>query len=376
MRTHPVANKPFRTLLLLGLIPLSGLYSCSSSTAKDTIQEKEKSFPVVTVLEKDTTLELQYIANIEARKNVEIHARVGGMLEHVHVDEGQMVQKGQLLFSINDDELKIALSKANAALNSAIADARVTQVEKERIKLLVDKKIVTSTELELADAKLNAQNAKIEEARSEKSAVEKRLSYTHIYSPFTGVIDRIPLKSGSLLAEGSLLTTISDISSVYAYFNISENEYLKLLRNGQQDNPGSEISLILADGSVYPFKGQIEASESEIDESTGNIAFRADFPNPKGFLKHGASATLSINKPVGRVLMVPQKSVLEIQDRNYVYVLDANNVVKMQNFKPAQRVNGYYIVREGLQPNDRIVYEGIQSIRDGQKITPVLSESI
>lgn len=376
MNKHSSSRIRFVSLMFAGLLPVIALYSCSSSTAKDASPGKDKSFPVVTVVEKDTTLELEYIANIEARKNIEIHARVGGVLEQIFVDEGQMVQKGQLLFSINDDELKIALSKAGAALNSAIADARIAQVEKERIKKLVEKKIISPTELDLADARLNSQKAKIEEARSEKSAVEKRLSYTRIYSPFSGVIDRLPLKSGSLLTEGSLLTTISDISSVYAYFNISENEYLKLMRNGQQDSLGTEVRLVLADGSRYPFEGQIEASESEIDERTGSIAFRADFPNPRGILKHGASATLSITKPVGRVLMVPQKSVLEIQDRNYVYILDANNVVKMQNFKPAQRINGYYIVREGLQANDRIVYEGIQSIRDGQKINPVLTGAI
>lgn len=360
--------------IILLVLPILCLYGCSTSNASNSSSEKEKTYPVVALKAKDTTLSLQYVAEIQARKNVEIHARVQGILKRIHVDEGQTVRKGQLLFSINDDELQIALSKARAAMKTATADARIAQVEKERVKTLVDKKIVTRTELDLAEAKWHALRAKIDEASAEIAAVNRRLSYTHVHAPFDGVIDRLPLKEGSLLSEGSLLTTISDINSVLAYFNISENEYLSLMRsNGDDSLEHNEISLVLADGSVYPYKGKIQASESEINDNTGSIAFRADFPNPARILRHGASATLVITKPASQVLMVPQKSVLEIQDKNYVYVVEGGNTVKMKNFQPAQRVNGYYIVRNGLQPGEEIIYEGIQSLREGEKVKPIRS---
>lgn len=365
--------------IYLMALPLLCLYSCTTGNASDNSNMigKIKDYPVVPVLEKDTSLHLQYVANIQARKNVEIHARVSGILEEIHVDEGETVRKGQLLFTIDDDELQIELSKKSAALNIAKADARVAEVEVERVKALVDKNIVSSTELDLAEAKLNALKAKTEEVRAEKAAVEKRLSYTRIRSPFEGVIDRLPLKTGSLLSDGSLLTTISDIHTILAYFNLSENEYLQLIRaSGEDSMAGNKVTLILSDGTEYPHKGLIDASESEINEGTGSIAFRADFPNPDKVLRHGASATVIISKPPVAMLMVPQKAVLEIQDKNYVYVVGDDNIVRMKSFEPAQRINGYYVVRNGLSSGDKIVYEGIQSLRDGEKIKPMFIKAM
>lgn len=359
----------------LKAIPILLLHACTPGNASENVNDKPKSYPVIKVLEKDTSLQLQYVADIQARKNVEIHARVSGILHTIHVEEGQTVKKGQLLFTINDDELQIALSKANAAFNSIAADAKVTEVEMERVNMLVTKNIVSKTELELAEAKLNAAKAKTEEARAEIAAVRRSLSYTKIHSPFDGVINRLPLKSGSLLSNGSLLTTISDLHTMLAYFNISENEYLHLMRSNEDDSlDQNEVGLILADGTTYPFKGKLEAAESEIKENTGSIAFRADFPNPGQLLKHGATATLVIKKPAKRVLMIPQKSVIEIQDKNFVYILDESNVARMKNFRPLHRLDNYYIINDGLKANDRIIYEGVQSIREGEKINPVAAK--
>jgi membrane fusion protein (multidrug efflux system) len=345
--------------------------ACTSGNASNKGPVKEqKSYPVVPVLLKDTILQLQYVADIQARKNVELHARVEGVLEKIYVDEGQNVSKGQLLFKINDEELLIQRKKTIALLNSAKAEAKVAEVEKERVSLLVEKKIVSATELDLANAKLNALKARISVAEAEKAAVEKQISYTAVHSPFDGIIDRLPLKAGSLLSNGSLLTTISDIHSMHAYFNVPENEYFRLVQANELNN-NYEIKLILADGSTYKHSGKTETSESEIDDETGSIAFRVNFPNPERILKHGASGTLVISKPVSDAIMIPQKAVFEIQDKNYVYVLGVDNKVRMTPFEPAQRISDFYIVRSGLKGNERIVYEGIQSIRDGETIKPV-----
>ena len=366
----------FKSYYMLAM-PVFCLYACTTGKTSPERSDRYKAYPVISVIEKDTSLHLQYVADIQARKNVEIHSRVAGILENIHVDEGEQVRKGQLLFSINDDELQIALSKANAALNSDIADARVAQVEVDRVKMLVAKNIISATELDLSETKLNAAKAKIEEARSEKAAVQKRLSYTRIYSPFDGVIDRLPMKAGSLLFEGALLTTISDIHSVFAYFNISENEYLQLLRlHGGDSINSDDVRLVLSDGSAYPFTGKVEAAESEINDNTGTIAFRADFPNPHKILRHGASATLVIRKPASRMLMVPQRSVLEIQDKNYVYVVDQKNIVRMKSFNPTQRLKDHYIVGDGLSVNDKIIYEGIQFLHDGEQIVPIPTQNM
>ncbi|HVX49685.1 MAG TPA: efflux RND transporter periplasmic adaptor subunit [Chitinophagaceae bacterium] len=332
--------------------------------------------PVFKLSRQDTVLFKDYVTDIQAIKNVEIRARVQGFLEKINVDEGQTVKKGEVLFQINDEEYVSALAKAKANVTSAIAEAKAASLEVGRTKILVDKNVVTHSELDLAEARLKAANAKIEEAKAEQQSAETKLSYTEIRSPFDGVIDRIPLKTGSLVDPGSLLTTISDISEVYAYFNVSESEYLqyeKKMKEHRQDM-SNIIQLVLADGTSYPYKGKIETLGGEFDDNTGSIAFRARFSNPEKLLKHGASGKVRLTTEEENVILVPQKSVFEIQDKSYVFLVDTtNNKVTMRGFKPRVRIDKYYIVQSGLKPGDEIVYEGVQNLRDGAKIKPLSS---
>jgi len=373
--------------ILLGwlLLILAGLSQtgCSSyggqNSKQDTLQ-----LPVITLSGKDTVLQTAYVADIQAIKNVEIRARVKGFLEGIYIDEGRLVKKGQLLFKINDDEYKTALSKARAALQNAEAAARATQLEVERVQILVDKHVVAPSELDVAKARLAADNANIEEARSSVTSAENHLSYTSVRAPFDGLIDRIPLKPGSLIDEGTLLTSLSDISAMYAYFSFPENEYLQYQRTrhlAAQNSPGqpgqvshgfsnNEVKLVLADGSNYPYSGVIETVEGEIEQTTGSIDFRARFPNPQQLLRHGATARLYISTRADSVLLVPQRSVFDIQDKSYVYLVDKDNKLHMQSFEPLTRFSHYYIVKQGLHPSDRILYEGAQNVREGMIIKP------
>jgi len=377
--------------ILLGwlLLILAGLSQtgCSSyggqNSKQDTLQ-----LPVITLSGRDTILQTAYVADIQAIKNVEIRARVKGFLEGIYIDEGRLVKKGQLLFKINDDEYKAALSKAHAALQNAEAAARATQLEVERVQILVEKHVVVPSELEVAKARLAADKANIEEARSSVTSAENHLSYTSVRAPYDGLIDRIPLKPGSLIDEGTLLTSLSDISAMYAYFSFPENEYLQYQRTRHlagQKNPGLEqdsagqyshgfnnnvVKLVLADGSSYPYSGIIETVEGEIEQTTGSIDFRARFPNPQQLLRHGATARLYISTRADSVLLVPQRSVFDIQDKSYVYLVDKDNKLHMQSFEPLTRFSHYYIVKQGLHPSDRILYEGAQNVREGMIIKP------
>ncbi len=352
-------------LIAWALMPV--LAACNNS--KENTKENEvKTLPVYVVTSRDTVVDVPYVADIQANRNVEVHSRTEGLLEKIYIKEGQHVNKGQLLFKINDSELQIELSKATAAYNSAKADAKVAQVEAERVQTLVDKKVITKTELDLAQAKYNAALAKAEVALSEKNAVSRRISYTSIHSPFTGVVDRLPLKEGSLVAPNSLLTTLSDLHTIYAYFNISENEYLQLADDATHDYNLEAIKLVLPNGNAYPFPGKLSSAESEIDENTGNIAYKVQFENPQGILRHGASGKILITRSFPKAIMIPQKAVFEIQDKNYVFLVNNEGVVKMTGVAISQRIADNYLVLSGLKASDRIVLEGIQSIRDGQKI--------
>ena len=340
--------------------------------AAETEVAPPKVLPVTNVLMKDTNLFREYVADIQAVQNVELRARVQGFLERIYVDEGQVVKKGQILFKINDEEYRAELAKETANLESSIAEAKASELEVDRLKIMVEKKVISETELSVAEAKLKAVNARIEQSRWAKSNAELRLSYTSIRAPFNGIIDRIPFKVGSLIDHGTLLTTVSNISEVFVYFNVSEGEYLEYVKSTVKESNGrnSLVSLMLADGTLYPYDGSVETMGGEFQASTGSISFRARFPNPNSILKHGATGKIRLSNTVTDAIMIPQKAVFEIQDKNFVFVVDSTNQVRMRNFIPKTRFSHYYIVESGLKSGEKIVFEGIQEIRDGMHIIP------
>jgi membrane fusion protein, multidrug efflux system len=367
MKISLVSNLPI--ILAMGLI----FYGCGTYSNK-TNQLQPEEYPVTEVFKKDVKIPLEFVTNIQAIQNVEIRARVPGYLENIYADEGTRVEQGQLLFKINDEEYRAEVNRAKASIASAEAETKTAMVELERVKLLVNNNVVAQTELDLAEAKLEIARSKIKVAKAEETAVEIKLANTSIHSPFRGIINKLPLKRGSLISEGLLLTTISDVSYVYTYFNVSEVEYLKFNRaNVKADTLFlNNVELLLADGSTFPEKGKVDAVQGEFEETTGTLVVRAKFLNPNFTLKHGSTGKLRLLEVQGNSLLIPQKSVLEIQDKNYVLMLDKNNVVMMKSFVPLRRVGDYYIVSKGVNEHDLIVYEGIQNVREGMVIKPLI----
>lgn len=362
--------KNYNLAVLFGL----GLFAASCTTqSKDTAENKDSilTIPVTELKAQKTDLHREYVGAIHAVKNVEIYARVKGYLEQVYVDEGKEVKKGQVLFRINSEEYAAELAKANASLQSAIADAKGAELELKRVKLLVEKNVISKTEIEVAQAKLAAANAKTEEAKSIKSTAALHLAQTQIKAPFDGIIDRLPYKTGSLINEGTLLTTLSDTKNVFVYFNVSENEYLEYTRaRGAASNQNTIVELELTDGSFFKHKGVIETMEGAFDEGTGSIAFRARFLNPEKLLKHGSTGTIRLTNTVENAILIPQKAAFEIQDKNFVYVVGKDNRIKTRSFVPKSRLSGYYVVKSGLEPGETIVCEGLQGLTDGSTINP------
>ncbi|MFD2744477.1 MULTISPECIES: efflux RND transporter periplasmic adaptor subunit [Sphingobacterium] len=359
---------------VMAMSAISVISACSaSSNESDTKTTKSgRSIPVTNLIEMDTTVYKQYIADIQAFKNVEIRSRLTGFLESIHVDEGAQVRKGQVLFRLNSDEYKSELAKATALRSSAQAEAKKIELEIERTKKLVDKNIVSETEYELLQVQLRAAKAKIAESDAMVQQAQTQLSFAQIRAPFDGRINRILLKEGSLLNEGSLLTSISDLSQVNVYFDISESEYLTLAKdsNFNRNTYRKDVQLLLANGDRYPSKGVAEIVESEFEVQTGSISLRARFPNERLLLSHGASGKIAVPMATGNLLFVHQKSVVEIQDKVYVYVLQDDNTIKMTPFDAGQRVGHFYVVNNGLHKEDKVVFEGLQGLRDGMTINP------
>jgi len=344
---------------------------CTAKAEASNVQPSEQVVVSTEVLSlRDTILKREYVTAIQAVRNVEIRSHLKGFLEEIYIDEGRFVRKGQLLFRLNDQELRAEMGKAKAAIAIAEADVLTMRMERDRIKILVGKQVISDSELALAEAKLGAAQARVQEARAAAEHIEVRLEYTKIRAPFDGVIDRIPLKVGSLVEEGVLLTTLSDVAQMYGYFEVSENEYLAISKaaRSEQNPEGTPVELLLSDGSIYPYNGKIETMTGEFGQSTGSIAFRAKFANPNHLLKHGATGKIVITKQQQDVLLVPQKAVFEVQDKNYVYIIGNDNLARIRPFTPKMRVADCYIVAEGLQPGERIAAEGTQYLRDGMSV--------
>jgi membrane fusion protein, multidrug efflux system len=349
-------------------------YSCSSK--KSTENAKLVEYPVIELKEKDTTLNKEYVAQIQSVKNVEIRSQANGYIKKILVDEGQFVTEGQILFQLNAEKYQNEVSKSIALTGSAEAEMSAAEVEVRRVKILADKNVISKTELDLAEAKYKIAKAKVAEAKVNQTNAELHLSYAFIKAPFSGVLNRIPLKVGSLVSEGTLLTTITDVNTMFAYFNLSEKEYLDFIENKKNDieHHADEVQLELANNKLFPLKGKIETTETEINSSTGSLAFRARFQNKDGLLKHGSSAKIFLTTPVNKVVLIPQKSVFEIQDKNYVYLLDKNNKVSIKSIVPSTRVGNAYLIKTELQAGDKILFEGNQTIAEGQIVQPKMVE--
>lgn len=347
--------------------------SCLTAAAcnqEQVLDKNPESFQVIAPLIKDTPYTSEYVAEIQSVRYVEVRSKIKGFIEKNHVDEGQSVKMGQLLFTLSFSEYEKELQKADADHKGALADLKATEVELHNVKHLVEKNIVSKPELEVLLAKTNALKAKVEEAVAHKEQVALHLSFAQIKAPYDGIINRIPHKMGSLVEEGDMLTSISDNREIFTYFNLSEIDYLNYINSLEKD--AKNVKLKLANSEFYPHPGKIEAIESEFDKETGNIAFRARFPNPDAILKHGANGKVIIDKLLKNALIIPQKSTFEIQDKLYVFVVDKNDTLKQRNIIPRMQLTDFYAVESGLSPDEKIVFEGVESAKDGSKINPVL----
>jgi membrane fusion protein (multidrug efflux system) len=346
---------------------LFGLLLLSACTTKKEEVEEIQTLEVSSPISVDTTIQQEFVADIHAVQNVEIRARVKGYLDRILVDEGKQVRKGQIMFTINSQEYVADLARAKAVLSQASAELKAEELTLVNTRLLVDKNVISKNQLAISLAKVDGLRAKREEALAHVRAAELKVEHSNIRAPFDGMVDRLPFKRGSLVDEGTLLTTLSDNHHVYAYFNVSEQEYLAFSAK-EGVNKSAAVDLVLANGETYPEKGVVETIEGEFDKNTGNIAFRARFANPAKLLRHGASGKVQLPKKVSGYWAIPQKSVFEIQEKSYVFVKTPSGEVKMKNITPDLRIPHFYLVKNGFSTQDTVLVEGIQLVKQGQKI--------
>ncbi|MBP8033871.1 MAG: efflux RND transporter periplasmic adaptor subunit, partial [Bacteroidia bacterium] len=268
-------------------------------------------------------------------------------------DEGQFVKKGQQMF-------KIMPQIYNAELQKAQAETNFAEIEYQNTKQLSEKNVVSPNELALAKAKLD-------KAKAEQSLAQTHLQFTDIKAPFDGIMDHFQVRLGSLINEGDLLSTLSDNSEMWVYFNVPESEYLNYKAHATEENL-LKVNLLMANNSVFAYPGVVTAIEADFNNETGNIAFRATFPNPKSLLRHGETGNIQMSIPLKGALIIPQKATYEVLEKKFVYVIDKDNKVKSREITVAAELPHIFIISKGLKENDKILLEGLRQVEENQKI--------
>ncbi len=338
---------------ILMLMSLCGLFYLTSCESKHEEKEEETKYLVTSPAQMDTLITQNYVCQIHSISHIELRAQERGYLQDIYVDEGKFVKKGQLLFRIMPNIYQAEMEKAQA-------EAKAAQIEVENTKPLADKNVVAKNELAMA-------NAKLEKAKAELSLAKVHLQFTEIRAPFDGIIDRFQVRLGSLVDEGQLLTTLSDNRQLWVYFNVPEAEYLNFKAHNQTDDK-MKVHLMMANNELFPHVGVVETIEADFNNETGNIAFRATFPNPKGLLRHGETGNIQMTVPLKNAIIIPQKATFEVLEKRYVFVVGNDHKVHTREINIAAEMPDLYIVRDGLKADEKILLEGIRKVKDGDKI--------
>jgi membrane fusion protein (multidrug efflux system) len=328
------------------------LVSCGKKEEQQMPPQGPMPFPVEKVVKQDAVVFQEYTANLEGQQNVEIRPKVNGFIQKIFVDEGQMVKKGQLLFKLETQTLSQDASAAKAMVQAA-------QVEVNRLKPLVDRKIISNVQLETA-------NAKLAQAKSAYGSIAANIGYATITSPVNGVVGSLPYREGSLVSATNEipLTTVSDSKIIRAYFTMNEKQLLTFNKTFSGATTVEKlknvpaVSLILVDDSEYNQKGKIVTVNGLVNPQTGTTEFRAEFNNPEGLLRSGSTGIVRLPIEQKNVILVPQNAVFEVQGKQFIYVVGAENKVK-STLITTNGVSGMnFIVTEGLSEGDLIVVEG------------------
>ena len=339
---------------------LGGLVLCLSACQKHEEHHAEvRKIVVTSPVIKDVVGTQQYVCQIHSRRHIEVRALESGYLEEIKLKEGQAVKQGELMF-------KILPTLYQAKLDAEKAEAELAQIEFNNTKKLFEQKVVSPQEVALAQAKLD-------KALAEVALAQAELNFTDVKAPFDGIIDRLYEQQGSLIEESDILTTLSDNQVMWVYFNVPEARYLEyktgLDKNGNPVDGNLQIELVLANGNKFPQEGKIGAIEADFNNTTGNIAFRADFPNPSGLLRNGQTGTILIHRKLEDAIVIPQRATFEILDKRYAYVVDKDGVVHQRDVEvDSNALDDIYLIKEGLDVNDKIVLEGVQQVHDGEHV--------
>ncbi|MDR3062460.1 MAG: efflux RND transporter periplasmic adaptor subunit [Dysgonamonadaceae bacterium] len=364
--------------LSLGALSLLFFVSCGKggSSALDSLfaEKAPQEYPTLSVSEQNAELQTTYPVTVKGQEDIDIKPRIDGFIDAIYIDEGAVVRKGQALFKINSPQAEQAYNTATAAVNSAEAQVNTAKLNVDRLRPLAEKGIISNVQLETTINAYETAKAALVQAKAAQVNAQASLGWTTVTSPVNGVAGSISFRQGSLVNSQNVLTTIANISNVYAYFSLNEKELMQLLNTLEGSSQAQKIknlppiTLTLADGSVYPEKGKIETITGSINITTGTATLRALFPNQQGQLRSGSSGKITIPYTLENVFVIPQKATFSQQDKRLVYRVEGDSVMQKIITVLPMPDGQYYAVTSGLNAGEKIVTDGIATLKNGQKI--------
>ncbi|MBR0263205.1 MAG: efflux RND transporter periplasmic adaptor subunit [Prevotella sp.] len=347
------------------------LASCGGGGGRPTFGDNE--YPVTTVGTSSTDMQTTYPAAIKGVQDVQISPKVAGFITQINVKEGQTVSAGQVLFVIDNVTYQATVRQAQAGLNTAQASLNTAKLNYENSQKLHENGVIGDFELQSATNQFEQAKAAVFQAEASLASAKEMLNFCYVKSPAAGVVGTLPFKVGTLVNTASVLTTVSNNSSMEAYFSVTEKEAMIISKTGLDKIPA--VKLQLADGSIYGLEGHVTKMSGVIDATTGSVQLIAAFQNPEKQLKSGATGTIIIPRQNSDAIIIPMGCVSEVQNKKFVYLLGKDNKVKYTEIKVDPQNDGNnYIVTEGLKTGDKYVTNGITKLNDGMEIVPITPE--
>jgi len=359
--------------LSVGFLSVLVLVSCGRKGDNQGEQQLQE-YPTMVVSAQDETLENVYPAVIKGQEDIEIRPRIDGFIDAIYVDEGSVVRKGQVLFSINSPQSQQSYTSAVAAVSSAEAQLNTAKLNVDRIRPLAEKGIVSDVQLSTYQNSYETAAATLSQAKATLANAQSTLGWTKVTSPVDGMVGSIPFRLGSLVNSSNVLTTVANTNNIYAYFSLSEIELMQFLRNVEGNTQAEKIknlppvTLTLKDKSVYPDKVKVETISGVVDQATGSASFRAEFPNRQAILRSGTMGNISIPRIMKDAIVIPQKATFTQQDKYLTYKVVGDSVVQTLITVVSTPDGKNYVVTSGLSEGDRIVTDGIITLGNGKKI--------
>lgn len=351
------------------------LVACGGS--KKEMPAASNDYPVVTLQQTDAELSTTYPATIKGVQDIEIRPKIAGHITRVLVDEGDFVRAGQALFQIDATQYQAAVSQAEAQVRVIQTNIATQELTVQNKQTLLEKKIISQYDYDVAANQLKSLKAQLLQAQAGLQSARDNLRFCTVSSPVSGVVGTIPYRVGSLVSSGTVepLTTVSNIAQMYVYFSMTEKQLLALTRQGGIDQAMAAmpaVEFVMADGTTYSQKGAVTAISGVIDQNTGAVQIRATFDNAGRVLRSGGTGSIVMPVHAKGVILVPQKATYDVQNKHFVYVVGADNVVKSREIEVLVQNDGNnYVVTSGLKAGERIVVEGVSQLKNDTKINPI-----